>query len=115
MVLLPNGISAFRFADGGQYDLDAMVLAAEAIRPFPCPAGAGQTSPAARQPLSANELRTEFPGHTFYADGAHRFPLHYVGPLNLYLAAGGVLYGRSIDDFNVSTWHITPEGELCCK
>jgi hypothetical protein len=37
VVLLPNGISAFRFADGGHYDADTMVLAGEAIRPFPCP------------------------------------------------------------------------------
>jgi Beta-lactamase len=38
VVLLPNGISAFRFADGGYYDVDTMVLAGEAIRPFPCSA-----------------------------------------------------------------------------
>jgi hypothetical protein len=39
VVLLPNGISAFRFADGDDYDVDPMVLAGEALRPFPCPAG----------------------------------------------------------------------------
>jgi hypothetical protein len=39
VVLLPNGISAFQFADGNNYDVDPMVLAGEALRPFPCPAG----------------------------------------------------------------------------
>jgi hypothetical protein len=39
VVLLPNRNSAFRFADGGHDDVDMMVLAGEAIRPFPCAAG----------------------------------------------------------------------------
>ena len=39
VMLLPNGISAFRFADGDNYDVDPMVLVGEALRPFPCPAG----------------------------------------------------------------------------
>ena len=29
-MLLPNGITAFRFADGSYYDVDTMVLAGEA-------------------------------------------------------------------------------------
>jgi Beta-lactamase len=48
VVLLPNGISAFRFADGDHYDVDSMVLAGEAIRPFPCPAGSDGALPPAR-------------------------------------------------------------------
>jgi hypothetical protein len=39
MVLLPNGLSAFRFADGFNFDLESMVLTGEAIRPFPGAAG----------------------------------------------------------------------------
>jgi CubicO group peptidase (beta-lactamase class C family) len=35
VVLLPNGITAFRFTDGHSRDMEAMVLAGEAIRPFP--------------------------------------------------------------------------------
>ena len=38
VVLLRNGISAFRFADGSHYAVDTMVLAGEALRPFPSPA-----------------------------------------------------------------------------
>jgi len=42
VVLLPNGISACRIADGDNSDLVALVLEAEAVRPFPCPAGLGE-------------------------------------------------------------------------
>jgi hypothetical protein len=48
VVLLPNGITAFRFADGSYYDVDTMVLAGEALRPFPCPVGSTETPPPAR-------------------------------------------------------------------
>lgn len=48
VVLLPNGISAFRFADGGYSEVDAMVRTGEAIRPFPCRLGTGETPPHAR-------------------------------------------------------------------
>jgi CubicO group peptidase (beta-lactamase class C family) len=44
VALLPNGVSVFRFADGNNYDLDAMVLAGESIRPF-CPAPATVVPP----------------------------------------------------------------------
>jgi hypothetical protein len=80
VVLLPNGVSAFRFADGHHYDVDTLVLAGEAIRPFPCPPGSGGALPPARQALSASDLRAELTGHTFYADDWH-----------LFLAADGVL------------------------
>jgi hypothetical protein len=33
-LLLPNGISAFRFADGNHYDPELLILGAEAIRLF---------------------------------------------------------------------------------
>ena len=42
VVLLPNGISACRIADGDNSDLVALVLEAEAVRPFPCPVGLGE-------------------------------------------------------------------------
>jgi hypothetical protein len=103
VVLLPNGISAFRFADGENWDLDAMVLAGEALRPF-CPAGSGaEPLPARqRQSLTASDLRAEFPDNTFYADRLHMFP-----------AAGGVIYGTLPEAIDVGTWHITPDGQFC--
>jgi hypothetical protein len=99
--LLPNGVSAFRLADGNQYDVEAMVPAGEAIRPFPAPSRPGQP-PRQRQPLSASELRTTFPGNTFYSDRWH-----------MCLAAGGVLYGGSKDAIDVGTWQIMPDGQFC--
>ena len=108
VVLLPNGLSAFRFADGNHYDVDTMVLAGEALRPFPCPPGSGEALPLERQALSASDLRAELTGHTFYADDWH-----------LFLAADGVLYGRAnggpdgVAEQDVGTWQITPEGQWC--
>lgn len=112
MVLLPNGLSALRVADAGHYDLDAMVRAGEAIRPFPCPAGSAEAPPA-RQLLRANDLQALFAGHTLDAHGGHRFPFYDLGPVHLYLAAGGVLYGTSHESVDVGTWHITSDGQWC--
>jgi CubicO group peptidase (beta-lactamase class C family) len=38
VVVMPNGISTFRFADGFNDDAEPMILAGEALRPFPCSA-----------------------------------------------------------------------------
>ena len=118
VVLLPNGISAFRFADGHNYDVDTMVLAGEALRPFPCPAGSTETSPE-RQPLTASTLRTEVPGNTFYWDPVNIFAVVFGGHLAMFVAADGRLYGRfkggpaaSTED-DVGRWDITPEGQFC--
>ena len=104
VVLLPNGVSAFRFADDHNYNVDTMLLAGEAIRPFPCPAGSGEALPPERQSLSASDLRAELTGHTFYADHWH-----------LFLAASGVQYGASKGgtEHDVGTWHITADGQFC--
>jgi hypothetical protein len=118
VMLLPNGVSAPRFADGFNFDLESMVLAGEAIRPFPCSAGAAETPPA-RPPLTAGELRTEVPGHTFDRDPATSFPGVFGGRLAMFVAADGVLYGaftRRPDggtEHAVGRWHITPEGQFC--
>jgi hypothetical protein len=110
VVLLPNGITAFRIADGGHYDLDAMVRVGEAVRPFPCAAGAAAAAP---ERLGASDLEALFAGHTLYAEGGHRFPFYDRRPVYLYLGAGGVLYGTSHDGVDVGAWHITPDGQWC--
>ena len=74
VMLLPNGISAFRFADGHHYDVDSMVLAGEAVRPFPCATGSAPTPSAPRQPLTAEELRAELLGNTLSAAPVTLFP-----------------------------------------
>ena len=118
VVLLPNGISAFRFADGHHYNVDTMVLAGEAMRPFPCAVGSAETPPA-RQLLSASALRAELRGNTFYADSLNRFPGSLRGHLTMFVAADGMQYGRlktrpdAGAEHDVGTWHITPDGHFC--
>jgi hypothetical protein len=119
VVLLPNGVSAFRFADGFHFDLESLVLAGEAVRPFPCPAGSAETPSPAPPPLTARDLHTEVPGHTFYWDPATSFPAVLGGRLIMYVAPGGVLYGTFTRRPNgepepgVGRWRITPEGQFC--
>lgn len=101
VALLPNGVAAFRFADGNNFDLDAMILAGESIRPF-CPSPATSAPAPARVPLSASELAAEIPDHTFT-----------IGAQRLFFAAGGRLYGAAPDDVDRGTWTITADARLC--
>jgi len=119
-MLLPNGVSAFRLADGHYYHVDTMVLAGEAVRPFPCPAESGGAPPLpARQPLTAGNLYAELAGHTLYRDPVNIFPVVFGGHLTVFLAANGVQYGTlktepdGGTEQDVGTWHITPEGQFC--
>jgi hypothetical protein len=103
VALLPNGVSVFRFADGNHYDLDAMVLAGESLRPF-CPPPASATAPAPPPvPLTAQELAREVAGHTFT-----------IGRQRLHFARGGRLLGAAGDDaIDAGTWTITAQGRVC--
>ena len=102
VVLLPNGLSAFRFADGFNFDVEAMILAGESLRPF-CSAPPAQITPSAkRQPLTAAELNAVFSGHTFYGDGG-----------NMFAAADGVIYQSSKNASDLGKWRIAPEGQFC--
>jgi hypothetical protein len=111
VMLLPNSVSAFRLADGQNYDVDAMVLAGEAIRPFPCPSESGEEPPHEQQQLSASEVRAELSGNTFYRESENAF-----AHLNLFVAAGGALYG-ALDGglLDAGWWHIPPDGHFCTK
>jgi hypothetical protein len=119
VVLLPNGLSAFRFADGHDYNVDTMVLAGEALRPFPCPAGSPEHPLPVRTPLTASALRAEMPGHTFYGSPVTIFPAYSGGRRTIFVSADGRLYGtftgeaatRPEDD--IGRWRITPEGQWC--
>jgi hypothetical protein len=103
VVLLPNGISAFRFADGFNFDVEAMALAGETLRSF-CPAPPEKVgpSPPGHKPLTANNLRAAFSGHTFYSDDWHMFP-----------APDGVIYRTSKNGNDVGKWNITADGRFC--
>jgi hypothetical protein len=120
VVLLPNGISAFRFADSHNYDVDTLVLAGEALRPFPCPLGATAEARRERQPLSASEVGTELPGNTFYSDPLFMVPL-IGGRTSIFLAPGGIAYATftaasdTTTSHEVGTWRITPDGQFCIR
>jgi hypothetical protein len=102
VVLLPNGVSAFRFADAHVYDPETMILAGETLRPF-CtspPPDAAKAVEAA--PLTAAELRAELPGNTFG-----------VGPGRTFIGPDGRTYFRSGTSHDIGRWRITPEGLYC--
>src|SRR5204863_5257907 len=101
VALLPNGVSVFRFSDAGHFDLDAMILAGESIRPF-CQATSATARPAPPAALTSAELAAEVLDHTFT-----------VGRQRLHFASGGRLYGRSGGDADLGTWAI--EGERLCR
>lgn len=58
----------------------------------------------------AGDLRAELAGQTFYA-----------GPVNVYNAGDGMLYGTHKADPDLGTqhdvgrWHITPDGQFCTQ
>jgi hypothetical protein len=103
VVLLPNGVSAFRFADGNTQDPETMILAGEAIRPF-CTSTPAAAPPMAvpSAPLSAAELQAQLPGNTFGTGG-----------LRVFIAPGGVQYLAVSTRVDVGRWRITPDGLYC--
>jgi hypothetical protein len=102
VVLLPNGISAFRLSDGNTYDIETMILAGEAIRPF-CTSAPAPAAPETRaKPLGAAELRAELPGNTFGA-----------GLVRVFIAPDGRQYVAAGTAVDVGRWRITPDGLYC--
>ena len=118
VMLLPSGVSTFRFADGHNYEVDTMIVMGEAIRPFPC-ASAALESRSRGVLLNGDEVRTAFAGNTLYADGWR------VGTtdarLNMFIAPDGMRYvtldgGAEIGVWpDAGTWRITPDGQFCSK
>ena len=101
VALLPNGVSAFRFADAMSYDNESLVRAGEAIRPFCNPAASAVSAPP-RTPLTAAEVRAELTGNTFYG-----------GPGHTFFDASGLIYSGSPDSVDVGRWTINTEGQYC--
>jgi hypothetical protein len=105
VVLLPNGVSAFRFADGHLYDVETTILAAEAVRPF-CTAAPARRPPASGAaqgpPLTAAELRAELVGHTFGTGG-----------LRVFIAPDGVQFLSAGSRVDLGRWWIMPDGRYC--
>jgi hypothetical protein len=101
VVLLPDRVSAFRFADAMSYDVEGMILAGEAIRPL-CPSAVAAVRAPSRAPLTASDLRAEVVGRTFDADF-----------WRLFIDRSGVVSVESKSDFDVGRWHITDDGQYC--
>lgn len=101
IVLLPNRVSVFRFADAMSYDVEAMILAGEAVRPFCTPAVTAVMA-APRAPLTAAELRAEIVGRTLDSDFAR-----------LVIDRSGIVSFDSKSDFDIGRWHITDDGQYC--
>lgn len=103
VALLPNGVSAFRFADALNYDPEAMIRAGETIRPFcASPPREALSATPERPRLTAGELRTELPGDTFQ-----------IGRLRMFLAPDGALYATRGNELDVGTWEIASDGRYC--
>jgi hypothetical protein len=103
VLLLPNGVSAFRIADGHTYDPETMILASEAIRPL-CASAPAAASPDKSQnaPLSVTELGAELPGNTFGTGG-----------VRVFIAPDGRLYLAVGTRVDLGRWRITPTGLYC--
>jgi hypothetical protein len=99
VMLLPNGISTFRFSDGGNLDVDSMVLAGDALRPL-C-TSAGPTPPAA-PPLTAAQIAADVVGRAYT-----------VGPSRITYTPDGHVYSRWPEGVDVGTWRITDDGRFC--
>src|SRR5262245_29875688 len=103
--MLPNAVSAIRFADALSYDKEALVLAGEAIRPLCTGSSNATPSPSNRVALGANEVRAEVIGNTLHSRLRHTF----IDPT-------GTIYAVSRQnpiDIDVGRWKLNAEGQFC--
>ena len=105
VVIFPNGVVGFRFADAWNYEIKTIAAAAEAVRPFCAPEGTLSAETPTGVPLTAADLRRETPGATFYGRDWH-----------LYMADDGRVFGAGTDDrVRLGTWRITDQGRFCAR
>jgi len=95
VALLPNGVTALRFADEEIYELLPLLRAAWEARPE-CPSGGER--------LSATDVRQAFVGNTFYSND-----------MNIYLAPNGNLMSAAKDEHRIGRWHIDNDGNFCTR
>lgn len=106
VVLMPNGISAIRFADGHNYEIEPMVLAAERIAPFCAPPIARSVSDEnGEPPLKTESLRALVAGSTMYSRNGAKH--HYYAP-------DGTVYAGSGEQHWLGTWTIDRD-RLCTR
>lgn len=102
VVLLPNGVTTFRFTDAMPIpspNVEGMILAGEAVRPLCAPAVAAGTAP---PPLTAAEVTGLLAGHTLQGSFS-RMAIDRSGTLT-FEAPAAVDVGR---------WHVTDDGRFC--
>ncbi len=106
VLLLPNGVTALRFSDSHNLELEPLTAAADALAPL-CRRSATDTvtDPADdRPPLTAAALRAHLVGNTFYYER-----------WNFYPAPSGHIYAASDDSLLLGRWRIDPSGHFCTR
>ena len=104
VVLLPNGVTTFRFTDAMPIpspNVEGMILAGEAVRPLCAPAVAAVTAPPPA-PLTAAEVTALLAGQTLQGDFS-RITIDRSGTLTFESTAG----------VDVGRWHVTDDGRFC--
>jgi beta-lactamase family protein len=104
VVLLPNGVTTFRFTDVMPIpspNVEGMILAGEAVRPLCAPAVAAVTGPPP-VPLTAAEVTGLLAGQTLQGDFS-RITIDRSGTLTFESTAG----------VDVGRWHVTGDGRFC--
>lgn len=103
VVLMPNGVTAFRFTDAapGDANIEGLILTGEAVRLLCTRAVAAVTAPPPA-PLTAIEVTSLLAGRTL--QGAFsRMTIDRSGSLTFESAAG----------IDVGRWHVTGDGRFC--
>ncbi len=101
VLLLPNGVSAIRFADGDNGELMQMIWVGAAVRPL-CPDMGSSTTSAGR--LSADAVGARLAGNTIRSNTWH-----------LYLASGGIGYGQVGKAAIMGDWRVDGQGRFCTR
>ncbi len=105
VALMPNGVTALRFADSFNYERRGMIEAAEALAPFCDPAKSEDAAVAsAGRLMPVAEVREALAGHTYYAEDWH-----------VYSAPDGVTYSASPKEFWLGRWRIDQQGHYCSR
>jgi CubicO group peptidase (beta-lactamase class C family) len=107
VVLMPNGITAVRFADGHNYEIESLVLAAEYLEPL-CPPGSIKSVAKTRRgmALTAKALRSLIPENTMYYENE---------TVHSYYASNGTVFLSLKNQRLLGKWRIDEAGHLCTR
>ena len=100
VIILPNGVSAFRFADGFNDEFEPLIAAGWAVKPQCGPIDETVHDGA----LSADEALAAIAGSTFYA-----------GDWHIYLAPDGTIFSASAQELWLGRWRVDTAGRYCSR